>query len=127
MSKILIVDDELHIRLLLQQTLEEFEEEGVELLTAENGEEALQILQEEKPGLVFLDVMMPKINGFEVCKVVKNDLGMKDVYIVMLTAKGQEFDKRKGKEVGADVYITKPFNPDEIVRKARDVLGNQLS
>jgi len=77
MSKILIVDDELHIRLLLQQTLEEFEEEGVELLTAENGEEALQILQEEKPGLVFLDVMMPKINGFEVCKVVKNDLGMK--------------------------------------------------
>ncbi|NLI13593.1 MAG: response regulator [Peptococcaceae bacterium] len=110
-----------------ENQLEEFEEEGVELLTAENGEEALQILQEEKPGLVFLDVMMPKINGFEVCKVVKNDLGMKDVYIVMLTAKGQEFDKRKGKESGADVYITKPFNPDEIVRKARDVLGNQLS
>ncbi len=126
MSKILIVDDELHIRLLLQQTLEDFEEEGVELFTAENGEEALKILQEEKPGLVFLDVMMPKMNGFEVCKTVKNDLGMKDVYIVMLTAKGQEFDKRKGKESGADIYVTKPFNPDEIVEKARDVLTSRL-
>jgi len=69
---------------------------------------------------------MPKMNGFEVCKIVKNDLGMKDVYIVMLTAKGQEFDKRKGKEVGADIYITKPFNPDEIVKKAREVLGTQV-
>ncbi len=126
MSKILIVDDELHIRLLLQQTLEELEDEGVRLLTADNGEKALQKIKEEKPKLVFLDVMMPKINGFEVCKTVKNDLGMKDVYIVMLTAKGQEFDKRKGKEVGADIYITKPFNPDEIVKKAREVLGTQV-
>lgn len=126
MSKILIVDDELHIRLLLQQTLEELEDEGVRLLTADNGEKALERIRGEKPKLVFLDVMMPKMNGFEVCKIVKNDLGMKDVYIVMLTAKGQEFDKRKGKEVGADIYITKPFNPDEIVKKAREVLGTQV-
>lgn len=123
MSKILIVDDELHIRLLLKQTLEEVEEEGVEVLTADNGESALRSIREEKPGLVFLDVMMPKMNGFEVCKAVKNDLELKDVYIVMLTAKGQEFDKQRGKEVGADIYITKPFNPDEIVRRAREVLG----
>ncbi len=126
MSKILIVDDELHIRLLLQQTLEELEDEGVALLTADNGEKALQKIKEEKPQLVFLDVMMPKKNGFEVCEIVKNDLGMKDVYIVMLTAKGQEFDKHKGREVGADIYITKPFNPDEIVKKAREVLGTQV-
>ena len=126
MSKILIVDDELHIRLLLQQTLEELEDEGVRLLTADNGEKALEKIREEKPTLVFLDVMMPKMNGFEVCKIVKNDLGMKDTYIVMLTAKGQEFDKRKGNEVGADIYITKPFNPDEIVRKAREVPGTQV-
>lgn len=122
MKKILIVDDELHIRLLLKQTLEDIEEEGVALLTADNGEKALETICRESPELVFLDVMMPKLNGFEVCEAVKNDLGMKDVYIVMLTAKGQEFDRRRGLEVGADVYITKPFNPDEIVKKAREVL-----
>lgn len=123
MPKILIVDDELHIRLLLMQTFEEVEEEGVELLTADNGESALRSIREKKPELVFLDVMMPKMNGFEVCKAVKDDPELKDVYIVMLTAKGQEFDKRMGKEVGADIYLTKPFNPDEIVRRAREVLG----
>ncbi len=122
MKKILIVDDELHIRLLLKQTLEDIEEEGVMLLTADNGENALETISRERPELVFLDVMMPKLNGFEVCHAVKHDLGMKEVYIVMLTAKGQEFDRRRGLDVGADVYITKPFNPDEIVKKAREVL-----
>lgn len=122
MKKILIVDDELHIRLLLKQTLEDIEEEGVMLLTADNGENALETIGRERPELVFLDVMMPKLNGFEVCHAVKHDLGMKEVYIVMLTAKGQEFDRRRGLDVGADVYITKPFNPDEIVKKAREVL-----
>lgn len=119
---ILIVDDEPHIRILIEQTLEELEDEGVELLTATNGEEALEIIQEEKPDLVFLDVMMPKMNGFEVCHTVKNQLGMPDVYIIMLTAKGQEFDKKKGAEVGADLYMTKPFDPDEILEKAIEVL-----
>lgn len=122
MKKILIVDDELHIRLLLKQTLEDIEEEGVMLLTADNGENALETIGRERPELVFLDVMMPKLNGFEVCYAVKHDLGLKEVYIVMLTAKGQEFDRRRGLDVGADVYITKPFNPDEIVKKAREVL-----
>lgn len=122
MKKILIVDDELHIRLLLKQTLEDIEEEGVMLLTADNGENALETISRERPELVFLDVMMPKLNGFEVCHAVKHDLGMEEVYIVMLTAKGQEFDRRRGLDVGADVYITKPFNPDEIVKKAREVL-----
>ena len=123
MPKILIVDDEPHIRLLLEQTLEDLEDEGVDLLIAENGEEALECIREEEPELVFLDVMMPKRNGFEVCNVVKNELAMVHVYVVMLTAKGQEFDKEKGQEVGADIYITKPFDPDEIVALARKVLG----
>lgn len=104
-KKILIVDDEPHIRLLLSQTLEEIEDQGVELLTAINGEEALKTIQSEQPQLVFLDVMMPKMNGFDVCNKVKHELGLKDVYIVMLTAKGQEFDKHRGREVGADMYI----------------------
>jgi len=122
-AKILIVDDEPHIRVLLEQTLEEFEDEGVELLIEENGQDALETIRDEKPELVFLDVMMPKMNGFEVCDTVKNKLAMRDVYIVLLTAKGQEFDKKKGNEVGADIYMTKPFNPDEVVEKAREVLG----
>jgi len=123
MSKILIVDDEPFIRLLLEQVLEELEDEGVELITADNGEAALDIIRSETPELVFLDVMMPKMNGFDVCNKVKNDLGLRDVYIVLLTAKGQEFDKQKGTDVGADIYMTKPFNPDEVLEKARSVLG----
>lgn len=121
-QKILIVDDEAHIRILMEQTLEELEDEGVEILIAGNGEEALEIIKAEKPGLVFLDVMMPKMNGFEVCQVVKRELKLEDVYIVMLTAKGQEYDRQKGAEAGADIYMTKPFDPDEIVEKAAEVL-----
>lgn len=122
-QKILIVDDELHIRMLLAQTLEELEDEGVDFLTAENGEEALEIIRNEKPQLVFLDVMMPKMNGMEVCRKVKKELGLQEVVIVLLTAKGQEMDRQKGSEVGADVYMTKPFDPEAILSKAREVLG----
>ena len=122
-AKILIVDDEAHIRILLERTLIDFEDEGVEILMAENGEEALELIKTEKPNLVFLDVMMPKMNGFDVCHAVKNELKMDDVYIVMLTAKGQEYDKQKGADVGADVYLTKPFDPDEIRDKVEEVLG----
>jgi DNA-binding response OmpR family regulator len=121
--KILIVDDEAHIRILLERTLIDFEDEGVEILMAENGEEALDLIKIEKPNLVFLDVMMPKMNGFDVCNAVKNDLRLDEVYIVLLTAKGQEYDKEKGAEVGADVYMTKPFDPDEIYDKVEEVLG----
>ncbi|MBD0332264.1 MAG: response regulator [Chitinophagaceae bacterium] len=124
-KKILIVDDEAHIRMLLEQTLEELEDDGVEFLTAENGEQALKIIQEENPQLVFLDVMMPKLNGMEVCRRVKKELQLNEVYIVLLTAKGQELDKQKGHEVGADVYMTKPFDPEVILNKAREVLELQ--
>ena len=122
-AKILIVDDEAHIRRLIEQTLEELEDVGVQLLTAGNGEEALATIKAEKPQLVFLDVMMPKMNGFDVCHTVKNELGLKDIYIVMLTAKGQEFDKQKGQEAGVDIYMTKPFDPDELLEKAEEILG----
>ena len=121
-QKLLIVDDEAHIRMLLEQTLEELEDEGVTFFTAENGEEALEIIQAEKPQLVFLDVMMPKMNGMEVCRRVKKELALDKVFIVLLTAKGQELDRLKGQEVGADVYMTKPFDPEVILAKAREVL-----
>ena len=122
-QKILIVDDEAHIRMLIEQTLEELEDEGVEFLTAENGEIALDIIQKENPKLVFLDVMMPKMNGMEVCRRVKKELQLNNVFIVLLTAKGQELDRQRGQEVGADVYMTKPFDPEIILSKAKEVLG----
>ncbi|MEO6814412.1 MAG: response regulator [Ginsengibacter sp.] len=122
-QKILIVDDEAHIRMLLEQTLEELEDEGVNFYSAQNGEEALEIIQTEKPQLVFLDVMMPKLNGMEVCRRVKKELMLHEVFIVLLTAKGQELDRQKGQEVGADLYMTKPFDPEMILNKAKEVLG----
>lgn len=114
-SKILIADDEPHIRLLLGRILEEFEDEGIEILVANDGSEALEIIKTEVPDLIFLDVMMPIINGFDVCQKVKNELGLEDIYIVMLTAKGQEIDKQRGLDVGANIYVTKPFDPDKII------------
>lgn len=122
-QKILIVDDEDHLRMLIEQTLEDLEDEGVELLTACNGEEALDMIIKEKPNLVFLDVMMPKMNGIEVCRKVKQELKLNDIFIIILTAKGQELDKQKGKDVEADIYMTKPFDPDELLDKAREVLN----
>lgn len=122
-KKLLIVDDEAHIRMLIEQTLEDLEDEGVELMFADNGEKALSIIKEEKPDLVFLDVMMPKMNGMEVCQKVKKELGLSEVYIILLTAKGQEVDRQKGLEMGADRYMTKPFDPDEMLSVAEEVLN----
>jgi DNA-binding response OmpR family regulator len=122
-KKILIVDDEAHIRMLIEQTLEELEDEGVEFLTADNGETALEIIESERPNLVFLDVMMPRMNGMQVCQHIKKEKALSDVFIILLTAKGQEIDRLKGQEVGADVYMTKPFDPEILLNKARQVLG----
>jgi len=123
--KILIVDDYEYVRLIIEQALEEIEDQGVKLLTAENGEKALEIIKEEQPNLVFLDVMMPKMNGFDVCRIVKQELLMNDVYIVLLTAKGQKYDMQKGDEYGADLYMTKPFDPDELLDLAKSVLRSR--
>ena len=122
-KKLLIVDDEAHIRMLIEQTLEDLEDEGVELLFADNGEKALEIIREEEPNLVFLDVMMPKMNGMEVCQKVKKELQLTGVYIILLTAKGQEVDRQKGLEMGADRYMTKPFDPDEMLSVAEEILN----
>jgi two-component system, OmpR family, alkaline phosphatase synthesis response regulator PhoP len=123
MPTVLIVDDEQHIRLLIEQTLEELEDEGVELQTASDGEMALDIVRNHHPELVFLDVMMPKLNGFEVCRAIKADLGLAATTVVMLTAKGQAYDREQGLAAGADRYVTKPFDPDELLDIAREALG----
>ena len=123
MHKILIVDDDPIIRNLLVQILETFETHGVEILTAENGETAIDIIDKNHPDVVFLDVMMPKMNGFEVCSILKQRATDKKISVIMLTAKGQESDKHKADEVGADGYITKPFNIREITEKTCEILG----
>jgi len=123
MPTVLIVDDEQHIRLLIEQTLEELEDEGVQLLTAQDGEEALEVIEIHKPELVFLDVMMPKKNGFEVCAAIKHERGMASTRVVLLTAKGQAVDREAGMAAGADRYVTKPFDPDELLATARELLG----
>ncbi len=121
---ILIVDDEAFIRVLLAQTLEELEDLGVELLLAADGQEGLDIALEELPDIVFLDVMMPKLSGYEVCRKIKET--NTDIYVILLTAKGQAIDKEEGKAAGADEYVTKPFDPDYILERAAEILGIEL-
>ena len=122
-GSLLIADDEPHIRMLLEQTLEDLEDEGVTLFIASDGQEALDVIRREVPNVVFLDVMMPKLNGFDVCAAVKSDPALAGVAIVLLTAKGQEVDRQRGSDVGADLYLTKPFDPDELRATAERMLG----
>jgi len=123
MPTVLIVDDEQHIRLLIEQTLEELEDDGVVLLTATNGDEALDVVDHHHPELVFLDVTMPRRDGFDVCRTIKHELGLAGTYVVLLTARGQAYDREQGLAAGADLYLTKPFDPDELLQLARQVLG----
>ena len=125
-KKVLIVDDEPHIRLLLEQTLDELEDLDVQILTARDGGEALDLVKSERPQVVLLDVMMPVMNGFDVCRAIKDSAELSDTYVVLLTAKGQEFDRETGNEAGADVYITKPFDPDDVLARTAQVLGLEL-
>ena len=123
MSKlILVADDEPHIRLLIEQSLEDLADEGVTILTVGDGQTALDTIKERRPQLVVLDAMMPRMNGFDVCQAVKKELALDDVYVIILTAKGQEYDRQRGEQVGANLYMTKPFDPDELLARARQVL-----
>ncbi len=116
---ILVVDDEPYILRSLSFVLKK---EGFEVDTATNGEEALRKAKELRPKLMFLDLMMPRVNGFDVCRTVKMDDALKDTYVIILTAKGQDIDRDMGITAGADEFMTKPFSPKEIVAKAREIL-----
>lgn len=118
---ILIVDDQPEVRELVSVTLEIG---PYRILTAENGEQALEIARAELPDLMLLDIMMPGgPDGLEVCRRLKNDPRTSGIYIVMLTAKGQEKDKEAGRLAGADDYFVKPFSPLELIYKVEEVLG----
>lgn len=117
---VLVVDDEPFICRSLSFVLRK---DNYNVLEARNGEEALAAIRQHKPDLVFLDVMMPKINGFEVTRMVKQDPELMHVKIILLTAKGQDSDRETGRQAGADEYMTKPFSPTKILERARQMLA----
>ncbi len=117
---ILVVDDEPFICRSLTFVLRK---DNYRVLEARNGEEALAVIRDQRPDLVFLDVMMPKINGFQVTEQVRADPTLANVKIILLTAKGQESDREVGKQAGANDYMTKPFSPTKILDRAREILG----
>ena len=114
---ILIVDDEQPIRTLLEYNLKQ---SNYETMTAVDGEEALEVIREQSPDLVLLDLMLPKLDGIDVCKTLRHEEN--NVPIIMLTARGEEPDKILGLEIGADDYMTKPFSPREVLARVRAVL-----
>jgi len=116
---ILIVDDEVSIRELVKFNLQK---EGYHILQAEDGMAALELAKSEKPDLVVLDLMLPGIDGLEVCRNLKNQHNTAGIPIIMLTAKDEEIDKIIGLELGADDYLTKPFSPRELVARVKAVL-----
>ncbi len=119
-KKVLICDDEPYIIESLSYLVKR---EGYEVVAAEDGQEGLNKAREILPDLIFLDVMMPRISGFEVCQQLKEDERTKGIHIIILTARGEEFDERRGKEAAADEYITKPFSPRKLSAKIHEILG----
>jgi CheY-like chemotaxis protein len=119
-KKILVADDNENIREALTYLLED---EGYQLWLAKDGAETITKVREFRPDILFLDVMMPEINGYDVCRTIKSDPVLKNTYVIMLTAKGQVAEQERGKEVGADEYIVKPFSPMEILTKIKDIMG----
>ncbi|VAX24737.1 hypothetical protein MNBD_NITROSPINAE04-1823 [hydrothermal vent metagenome] len=117
MEKILIVDDDPNIALLIEMTLDRVPE--FEIQTASNGEMALEKIANDNPDLVLLDIMMPGIDGFEVCKRIKEDENTKFIPVIMISAKREMNDKLHGMKIGANDYITKPFNPEELVTRVK--------
>ena len=119
-NKILIVDDEPNIVRSLSFVLNK---EGYDVSIAEDGDQAMAMIRGSKPNIIFLDVMMPKKNGYDVCQEIKSDPALMDIHVVMLTAKDQESERAKGLEHGADEYISKPFSPMKILARVRELLA----
>lgn len=119
-KKILIADDEQNIVISIEFLLRR---EGFDVVVAGDGEEALAKARAERPDLVLLDVMMPKMNGFDVCQALRADPELADMRVMMLTAKGRETEVSKGLGLGADAYMTKPFSTKELVAQVRSLLA----
>jgi two-component system alkaline phosphatase synthesis response regulator PhoP len=112
--QILIADDAPHISRALSFILQR---EGFSVDVANNGEETLKKIREERPKVVFLDIVMPKMNGLDLCREIKGDPELRDTHIIILTAKGGELDRQECMSAGADEYMTKPFSPREVMER----------
>ncbi len=123
MKTILVADDEEAVRALVSTTLSDLKR--YTLILAKDGEEALKIVRAKKPDLLFLDIMMPKKDGYEVCQELRSDPATKDTKVVMLTALAQETDRLKAQRVGADDYFSKPFSPTALLRKVEEFLAQE--
>jgi two-component system, OmpR family, alkaline phosphatase synthesis response regulator PhoP len=121
-DKILIVDDEEDIVTALSIRLKAM---GYDVLFAYDGMSALSKAREEKPNLILLDIMIPKLDGYKICRILKFDEQYRHIPIIMITAKGSDANKKMGEEVGTDAYIIKPFNPEELMTKIRELLARQ--
>lgn len=119
-KKILVVDDEFCITRSLSFM---FKKEGYECDTVHDGEAALDLIGTQKPALIFLDVDMPGMDGYETAKAIRENPDWKDIYIIMLTAKGQDLDREKGFQAGTDEYILKPFDPKIILKRVKQIIG----
>jgi len=120
MAKILIAEDERDIRDLVAFTLRFA---GYEVFTASNGEEAVELAPKVNPDLVLMDVRMPRMTGYEACKVLKANADLRDIPVVFLSAKGQESEIQQGLEAGAEEYLLKPFAPDQLTNRVKAILG----
>jgi DNA-binding response OmpR family regulator len=120
MTKILIAEDEPDIRELVAFTLRFA---GYEVVSAPNGEDAVQVASREFPDLILMDVRMPRMTGYDACRVMKADPDLKDIPIVFLSAKGQEAEVQTGLEAGAEEYLLKPFAPDQLTDRVRAILS----
>jgi two-component system, OmpR family, alkaline phosphatase synthesis response regulator PhoP len=121
---ILVIDDEPYILRSLSYLLTR---EGYQVETATNGEEGLERVRSLQPPLVFLDIMMPNMNGYEVCEQVKQDPSLAGTYVIMLSAKGQQIDRERGLLGGADEYMTKPFSPRDVAQRVRSILADRAA
>ncbi len=120
MAKVLVVDDEEGIRVLCRVNLEL---EGYDVIEAADGKQALDAARDLRPDLIFLDIMMPGLSGDEICRRLKSDPSTRGMYVVILTARGQEEDERRAMQMGADEFMTKPFSPRKLRAKLLAVLG----
>lgn len=116
---IMIVDDDAFVRRPLEFILEE---EGFAPVLACDGDECLRMVSDEKPDLIFLDVMMPGRDGFDVCRTLKNNPTYADIPIILLTARGQDHDRARGLALGAEEFMTKPYSPSELIQRVREIL-----
>jgi two-component system alkaline phosphatase synthesis response regulator PhoP len=118
-GKVLVVDDEEYIQHILNFS---FGAEGYDVVTAGDGEEGIKKAKSEKPDIIVLDIMMPKMDGYEACKRLKTDPHTKNIPVILLTAKGREVDRKLGSQAGADDYVVKPFSPGRLIERVEGMM-----